>query len=398
VERTDVLIVGGGLTGCATAWHLARAGAAVTVVERRDLNAGASGQNAGSLHFQIERRFLEHGEELAKQASRVVVLNKLAVEEWRCWLELLGGGPEIVMDGGLMIAETAEEMRSLEQKAAREAEYGLGTKLLDAGETLAIAPYLSRSVLGATWLADEGHANPRNLTLVLARAAAAAGAVFRLGASVTAIQRSGSDFSVAVEADGRTSTIHATQILVAAGVWTARVGASANLHLPIFPAGLTMNITERTAPFMRHLIQHVGKRLSMKQAHDGNVLIGGGYSSRLERRPDGEFDLSRPPALVPDNVRENLRVAARAVPAIADLNLIRSWTGTVALTPDQLPLVGEVPRLPGFHVCAGGSGFTLAPVFARFLADSLGGGPSELAASFQDFSPARFNHLNGFMG
>ena len=136
----------------------------------------------------------------------------------------------------------------------------------------------------------------------------------------------------------------------------------------------------------------------MKQAHEGNVLIGGGYPSRLARDPEGGFDLGRAPAIVPESLCDNLRTAIRAVPSVAGLNLIRAWTGIVALTPDQLPLVGEVPTLPGFHVCAGGSGFTLAPVFARFLGETLGGRTSDLATTFDIFSPARFSHLNGFMG
>src|SRR3989344_6773274 len=83
MTAVDVLIVGGGLTGCATAWHLAERGASVMLVEAGELNGGASGQNAGSLHFQIERRFLENGPALAEQASRVLALNRLAIQDWR---------------------------------------------------------------------------------------------------------------------------------------------------------------------------------------------------------------------------------------------------------------------------------------------------------------------------
>ena len=83
MEQSHVLVIGGGLIGCATAWHLARAGAAVTLVEAGEINAGASGQNAGSLHFQMERRFLENGAALADQAQRIVALNRLAIDEWR---------------------------------------------------------------------------------------------------------------------------------------------------------------------------------------------------------------------------------------------------------------------------------------------------------------------------
>src|SRR5690606_6240278 len=83
MERLDVVVIGGGLVGAATAFRLAQAGASVAVAEAGYPNVGASGANAGSLHFQLERRFLENGEALADQAAQVLSLNRLAIEEWQ---------------------------------------------------------------------------------------------------------------------------------------------------------------------------------------------------------------------------------------------------------------------------------------------------------------------------
>jgi glycine/D-amino acid oxidase-like deaminating enzyme len=396
MDRPDVLVVGAGLTGCATGWHLARQGASVLIVDQGNVSAGASGQNAGSLHFQIERRFLEHGEALADQATQVVGLNRLAIAEWRGLEDELEAHLEVTIAGGLMVAETPDEFALLQRKGEREARYGVKTELIDGDAARAIAPYLSDRVIGASWLVDEGHANPRLVTPAFARAARASGAAIATSTRVVSIAEGPVGFRVTVQAGDQCRTISAGQVLVAAGAWTAHVGALASLHLPILPAGLTMSATERVELFMPHLIQHVGRRLSMKQTESGNILIGGGWASRLRHDDKGAFDLSKAPELRIENLRENLRAATGTVPSLADLNLLRSWTGTVALTPDQLPLVGEVPRKPGFYVCAGGSGFTLGPVFARALAAALGGSaPDERLALF---SPARFEHLNSFMG
>src|SRR5687768_15157647 len=81
-ERHDVVVVGGGLVGTAAAYYLARRGAGVLLVEQRELNQGASGQNAGSLHFQMERRLIEHGDRLAEQAAAVMPLALDAVDRW----------------------------------------------------------------------------------------------------------------------------------------------------------------------------------------------------------------------------------------------------------------------------------------------------------------------------
>lgn len=399
MEAVDVLIIGGGLVGCATAWHLARGGASVLIIEASDLNAGASGQNAGSLHFQIERRFLENGDALANQAARTVALSCLAIEEWRGLEAALGEDLEVVMDGGLMVAETPAEMALLEKKARREAEWGLPTRLIDAAEARSIAPYLSPHILGASFLADEGHANPRTLTRAFAAAALRAGARLVTGCRAKAITRSAAGLVVVAEHDLKPFACSAEALVIAAGAWTPAVGALAHVHLPIFPVGLTMNATERKPAFLPHLIQHVGRRLSMKQTHSGNVLIGGGWPSRLLLAAGGGFDLSRPPELIPASVKANLRAGVDVVPRVAGLNLIRSWTGIAALTPDQLPLLGEVPEVPGLYVAAGGSGFTLGPVFARLLCEHIlrrkSGEANEMLAMF---SPARFSHLNNCLG
>lgn len=397
MEAADVLVIGGGLVGCATAWHLAQGGASVLIVEASDLNAGASGQNAGSLHFQIERRFLENGEALAEQAARTIALSRLAVEEWRGLETALGEDLEVVMDGGLMVAETPAEMTLLEAKARREAEWGLPTRLIDAAQVQAMAPYLSPRILGASHMAEEGHANPRTLTRAFAAAAVRAGAQLTTGCRVKAIVRSTAGFVIETEQAGQARAVRCGAVLIAAGAWTAAIGALANVHLPVFPAGLTMNVTERVPDFLPHLVQHVGRRLSMKQAHSGNVLIGGGWASRIAQAPGGGFDLSQPPALLPEALRANLAAAVDTVPRVASLNLIRSWTGIVAITADQLPLVGEVPQVPGLFVAAGGSAFTLGPTFARLMSALILRRPNA-DEPLAMFSPARFGHLNSFMG
>ncbi|PXW74439.1 glycine/D-amino acid oxidase-like deaminating enzyme [Blastomonas natatoria] len=396
MNAVDVLIVGGGLTGCATAWHLAERGARVLLIEAGELNGGASGQNAGSLHFQIERRFLENGPALADQASRVLALNRLAIEDWRILDQQFGPAMEIVMHGGLMVAHSDAEVALLERKAAREAEFGVPTELLDATGVAKIAPYLSPDIRAAAWLADEGHANPRTITRLLAARAIESGATVRSRTRLADVSRSARGFHLTLESGEAREQIRADRVLLATGAATMATGVLFNLHLPVFPAGLTMTATERTAPMIGHLVQHVGRRLSMKQTESGNILIGGGWASKLQRGATS-FDLSCPATIDPDALQANLRAAADTVPGVAALNIIRSWTGIVALTADQLPLVGAVSRAPGLYVAAGGSGFTLGPTFARLLAAEMAGerdGDSGLAL----FSPDRFDHLNGFMG
>src|SRR5690606_33922352 len=116
--------------------------------------------------------------------------------------------------------------------------------------------------------------------------------------------------------------------------------------------------TLRVPRFIPHLVQHAGARLSLKQALDGNVLIGGGWPARLMRTPDGRPDFTARPELLRESLAGNADAAIRSVPAIQGIPVLRSWVGTTTVTPDQLPLVGSVPGAPGIFVATGGSAFT----------------------------------------
>lgn len=394
-RQTDVLVVGAGLIGCAAAWRLARAGARVMLVEMAEINAGASGRNAGSLHFQIERRFLEQDAGRAAEAAPIVALNVIAVDDWRRLPAEVGNDVGLSMVGGLMVAETPAEVALLDAKARLERQYGLSAHLLDGAAARTLAPYLSPAICAACHSPDEGHADPKRVTVALAAAARSAGASVHERTCVSSLERVSGGFRVGLASSQGNRQVHAAKLLIAAGAWTPGVAALANLHVPLFPVGLTMSVSERTAPFIPHLVQHVGRRLSLKQAGAGNVLIGGGWPSRLGQRSDGSFDAGARPELLQASLQRNLRAAVDVVPAVANLSLIRSWTASTCISADQLPIAGEVPRMPGLFVAGGGSAFTLGPTLARLVADSMLGNTDPRLAIV---SPARFEHLNSFMG
>lgn len=395
----DILIVGGGLVGAASAWHLARLGLKVLLVERGHPNAGASGQNAGSLHFQIERRFLEQGEQAAADGARIVTLNRLAIEEWRGLENLLGRPLDVAMHGGLMVAETEADMDLLAFKVARENALGLDTQLLDAAQLRARAPCLSPALAGAAWLESEGHANPRILVDAYAAGAQAQGAQIRTGTAVTAMAmaRDGT-YRVTLDGPDGALAVQVPRVLLAAGHRVPHLAGLLGLNVPLYAAPLMMSVTDRIEPVLPYLIQHVGARLSMKQTEDGNLLIGGGWASRLAKRADGTPDLDQPAIMDRANLRANLAVATRVMPLLKRRALLRTWTGTTCISADQLPIVGEIAAAPGLFVAAGGSLFTLGPVLARLLAQTIAQGSAQGIGTgpLALFQPRRFAHLDAF--
>ena len=126
----------------------------------------------------------------------------------------------------------------------------------------------------------------------------------------------------------------------------------------------------------------------MKQVGDGNLLIGGGWPAKLQQK-DGLW-LSDKPALVStDAIRNNLRVATDIAPFIKDLNLIRSWSGIIAIAPDQLPVLGEIPHAPGFYVATGGNGFTYGPTYAHLISELILNGSTSFP--LEPYAPNRFS-------
>ncbi len=402
MSQADITVIGGGLIGCACALHLAQGGASVTLLERGQLNQGASGQNAGSLHFQLEHRLLSdiHGQR--RELEHYVGLTRIAIEQWRNIDAEVGVETELHMNGGIMVAETPQQVTLLERKSEIEQSQGLQVELLDGAAARRKAPYLSNRVLAALYCEVEGHCNPRLLTPAYAKAAVQRGANLQGGCDVTAIRQRAGTWQVTYQraaADQRdnnnTETISCGAVLNAGGVSAAAIAALANLHLPLFPVALLMNCTEKVDPMIPHLVQHVGRKLSLKQTHAGNLLIGGGWTARL-RQNAGAWSSIQAPEIDLLSVKGNLRTACDVVPAVKSLRLLRSWTGMTAITTDQLPVLGEIAQAPGFYVAAGGSGFTYGPTYARLLSEQIL--TQQPSFPLDPYSPNRFQGLNAFMG
>ena len=387
-SRPDVVVIGGGLLGCAASYYLSQGGARVVLLEKEQLNRQASGQNAGSLHFQLEHRMVEHGDALAKQFVLSIPLVLDAVARWSDLEAELGEDLEIVQEGGFIVAETREEIELLEKKKDLESKWGLSTELLTGDEARRMAPYLSKTIQAAGYFSKEGHANPRLIAPALARAAMRLGAEVSTNQRVNYLGRRNGKWTVRTESGLELGT---ETVLVTAGAWTGRVAALANVNLPVTPVALSMMATEAVPPTISHLVQHVGRRLSMKQMRDGNVLIGGGWPAWL-RRKEHYADIDASPALLLDSLSGNAALASRVVPAVRALRLIRTWSGIVGVTPDQIPALGEIRRRPGLFVAIGGSGFTIGLTYARLLSEQILKGRSSLPMDV--YTPHRFDHLN----
>jgi sarcosine oxidase subunit beta len=379
-QSADVLVVGGGILGCSVAYYLARGGSDVLLIERGEINGQASGRNAGSLHVQMLSHFLRQDDPLASElAGRPLGLHLAGVAEWSALAGEIPDPIELHVQGGLMVATNPDQLELLLHKIKLEQRLGIPVTLLDSEALAERAPYLAPGTLAAAFCSAEGRLNPALATPAIARAASRLGARLCAQCRLVALESSPQGF-LAHTAQG---SIHADKVINAAGPWADEVAAMLGFHLPVERFVLQMNVTEPVPHFLPHLVQHVGARLSLKQASNGNVIIGGGWPGRL--------DETNQPHLLLESIRANLAVACDLVPCLSGLSLLRSWPGIVGRIGDGNPVLGAMPGMPGFLQALGiPNGYTLGPICGRLVAElALGLAPSH---DISLFSPQRFYH------
>ncbi len=374
----DVLVVGGGVTGCSAAWHLAGYGAEVLLLEQFDLNTQASGRNAGSLHGQIQHgSFLEFGDEWGRAFLPALLFLHRSLDIWRGLGERLSTDLEVRLNGGLLIAETADQMRDIERKVAIERSAGVESDLLDRQDLAKVAPYVSSRMVGAQLSRVEGKANPMLAAPALARAAIGRGADIQVNTKVRGLDWGNGVFT-AITSTGK---VTARRVVLVTGNSLNRFASLWGRPLPIMDDPAQVGATEPMAPMVHHLVYYAGGQLTFKQAKAGTLLIGGGWSSDI----DPSTGVTR---VNPANLVANMRVALRVVPSLAGVRLIRAWSGAGLATPDLSPIIARLGP-PGLVVGVyPHMGLTAGPLLGRVLAQLALDRPPEV--DLTPFAPDRF--------
>jgi D-hydroxyproline dehydrogenase subunit beta len=382
----DVVVVGGGIIGAACAFELADRGASVTLLEREELAAGASGRNNG----------------LWVTPPDPVLLPMARISLAR-YLEIADASPvPFRLDrepiGLVAAALNEEELRSGDEAHEPYRAAGVRVDRLDPAEVLRLEPAIAPQVL-AGWLVQHGHRlAPAALTVALALMAAERGATVRHHLPARALLAEGERVTGVVTDEGR---IQADEVVVAAGPWSSSLLDPIGVRLPISGA---RGWLVRLAPppgLLRHLVASAGWEDATGRWADGAVRAGeleevsAATSTLLHPASDGMLiaGSSRQPVITPEAEEPGIparivRGAIRLVPPLAEVEVRSAWWGIRPLTPDERPLVGRVAE--GLSVAAGhgSEGVILGAGTGRLVAAQLLG--EETPFDPDAFDPRRF--------
>jgi sarcosine oxidase subunit beta len=367
MSMAEVVVVGGGAEGCSIAYHLAMEGVRVTLVERWEIGAAASGASAGGVRQQ--------GRDL-----REFPLAFRAIERWRTLETELAADLGYRRGGHLTTIEDIADLPALADSIAAQAATGLEIRLVQGDELRSIVPGIGSTVIAGAYTPNDGHANPGATTRAFAAAAARRGARPVTGRRVTGIAvEAGRVHGVETDA----GSIAADVVVLAAGAWSAGLAAPLEIALPLTPQGFQAMTTTPAPAQLTPVMGSVRRMISLKQLPDGRYLLGGGWP--------GAFDLSAPRGQsIPENQQGNREAAIGILPAVAAVEIAEAWLGIEAVAADEVPIIGPVAGIDGLVVAAGfsGHGFALSPVVGERVATLITSGtvPPELA----DLSLARF--------
>lgn len=393
VHETEILIIGGGMAGSATAFHLAGLGHEVTLVERGEIASEASGQNMGGLG----------GEGWGNMPNLNAYLTMGSLEIFKQLQIDMGYDLEFRLSGTLSGIHNEEQYDYLESRLRSRRALGYDGEILTPKEASAIEPEVNLELAGYTYAPGRGQADPVKSTRAFADAARKAGARIHTGQNVNAIAaRNSGGYSVQTG-----SREYRCQTLVlATGSWCGPVGKMLGLTIPIKPIRGQMWATESLPPRFFHRISSSessyawsrndgsdsstppnlthknGRRMTRhlygRQRRNGEIIFGG------DREDVGYNTTPDPTGLEVNHVH-----ASEVVPLVADLRIARSWAGLMPFSLDGSPIIGRIPQRDGLYIVSGlaSSGFGRGPMAGKLAADYIHTGhmPQVLA----DADPAR---------
>ncbi|GGK69919.1 NAD(P)/FAD-dependent oxidoreductase [Ornithinimicrobium pekingense] len=369
--HADVVVLGGGVVGLSTAYHLASSGADVVLLERDALGSGSTCRAAGGVRAQFS------DEVNIRLAQRSLELLDRFEEE-------IGQAVDLHRVGYLFLLDDAHDVADFERAVALQNSLGVPTRVLDPAEARQLSPLIStEGLLAATFHAGDGHCAPESVVQGYARAARRCGATLVTGVAASGAQVLDGQVRAVETAAG---VVRTEQVVVATGAWSREVGSWLGVDLPVEPLRRQI-LTTGPVPGRGPRTPFTIDFSTSFYFHDEGPGLLVGMSDPHE---EPGFRLDRDDAWL-----TGLAAAVeRRAPALAEVELRSGWAGLYEMTPDHNGLVGRSGAVPGVLYATGfsGHGFLMGPSVGETVADLVLDRPPRVdvsALSVDRFADAR---------
>lgn len=348
-NTADVIIVGSGIIGCATAYYLAGKGQSVIVLDKDDnIGNGGSARNGG-------------GVRQSGRDPRELPLAMYGVEKiWPYLSEELGVNVEYHKEGNLRLGKTDKHRQILQGLTDRAVACGLDVRMIDGKEVREINPYLSEEVTVASWCATDGHANPLTATLGYYKNARALGVRFITGEEVVEIRKVK---GVARKVVTRNNIYEGGKIIVAAGYESRAILNTVGIDVPMSNVLIECLVTEAEPEMFPQMLGTADADFYGHQTEHGSFVFGGASGFEEVNLDNGKMITSSLTASA------TCRGIMKYVPKLADAKIVRTWAGYEDVCIDGVPVLGNIEEVPDLiTACAfTGHGFGIAPVVGQLL-------------------------------
>ena len=348
----DVVIIGSGIMGASTAFHLAARGCTnVVVLEQGELfGLGSTGLNAGGIRYQF--------------ATAVnIKLSTLSIGMMERFAAEMGQEVGLRQCGYLFMLDNEADLAQFTRNVALQNAHGVPSRVVSTQEIAGLAPEVELSgIIGGTWCPRDGLVDPNSLLQGYVSNARRLGVILATGAEVTRVDV---ERGRVTRVHSKAGVVETREVVIAAGAWSAQVGALAGISIPIQPVRRQIAVTSAIPNLRRDFPFVIDFSRALYFHREGNGLLTG-MSNRDE--PPG-FDTR-----VDEAWRlRHLEAAMERLPMLADAEVAAEWAGLYEVTPDDQPIIGRLPAVDGLSVCAGFSGHGLmhGPAAGLLMAEEI---------------------------
>ena len=367
----EVIIIGGGVIGCATAYYLAKEGTSVIVLEGSDhIGNGGSSRNGGGVR--------QSGRDPRELPLAMYGIRTL----WPHLSEELETDCEYHQDGNLRLGKTEKHREILEGLADRARACGLDVRMIDGDEVRRINPHLSHEVTVASWCPTDGHANPLTTTLGFYKMARRLGARFITGEPVTELRTVKGKIRKVITPN---NVYEGEQVLVAAGLHSREILGTVGIDVPMDGSLLEALVTEAEAPMFDQMLGTADADFYGHQTKHGSFVFGGSSGLEPFYKDNGT------PVTSSRSAPCICRGIMKYFPELADAKIVRTWAGWSDRSADGVPVLGAVDEIPGLYAACAftGHGFGISPAVGDQLAKLIRTGSTDV-----DLSPLRYDRFH----